>query len=91
MTKTGTWSERWSKGQQHSACRPVSIRWRLVPESDDGVLLASAISPHITFTWRKVGAVVMTSDSGRRESAHSAIAAALNVLRGAQPMIHFAF
>jgi len=34
--------------------------------------LASAISPHMTFTWRKVGAVVMISDSGHRASAHDA-------------------
>src|SRR5260370_22648137 len=42
-------------------------------------LRASAISFQSTFTWRKVGAVVMTSDSGERESAHSATAAALYV------------
>jgi hypothetical protein len=41
-------------------------------KGDAECLRASAISPHITFTCRKVGAVVMTSDSGQRQSAHNA-------------------
>src|ERR1043166_7086937 len=43
------------------------------------LLRASPISFHRTFTWRKVGAVVITSDSRQRASAHKATAPALNV------------
>ena len=42
-------------------------------------LQASEISRHITFTWRKVGAVVITSESGHRASDQSTAAAALKV------------